>query len=86
MAEIVNDLNNQPHAKSDDANNQHEENAMMITPLQQDELDHTMETLSKKNFTDDEDFDPLLLKLSEKITQNKPQTIPQFIILSSSIQ
>ena len=48
MAEIVNDLNNQPHAKSDDANNQNEENAMMITPLQQDELDHTMETLSKK--------------------------------------
>ena len=48
MAEIVNDLNNQAHAKSDDANNQNEENAMMITPLQQDELDHTMETLSKK--------------------------------------
>lgn len=48
MAEIVNDLNNQPRAKSDDANNQNEENAMMITPWQQDELDHTMETLSKK--------------------------------------
>ena len=48
MAEIVNDLNNQPHAKSDDANNQNEENAMMITPLQQDQLDHTTEILSKK--------------------------------------
>ena len=83
MAEIVNDLNNQAHAKSDDANNQNEENAMMITPLQQDELDHTMETLSKKNFTDDEDFDPLLLKLSEKITQNKPQTMQHSSIYNS---
>ena len=78
VEEIVNDLNNEPHVESDDANHQNEGNATTITSSTRNELDDATETLSKLIlFTDDLDFDPLLSKLSEKITQNRLQTMRQ---------
>ena len=83
MEEIVNDLNNDPHVESDDANHQNEENATTITSSTRNELDDAIETLSKLIlFTDNLDFDPLLSKLSEKITQNRLQTMRQSSVYS----
>ena len=54
VEEIVNNLNNEPHAESDETNEQIEENATKIVPPTRDKLDDAMETLSKLNlFTDD---------------------------------
>ena len=83
VEEIVNDLNNDPHVESDDANHQNEENATTITSSTRNELDDAIETLSKLIlFTDNLDFDPLLSKLSEKITQNRLQTMRQSSVYS----
>ena len=78
MEDIVNDLNNETHAESRDANDENEENATTIRPQTRDELDDAMETLSKLSlFTEDVDFDPPLSKLSKKITQNSLQIMRQ---------
>lgn len=76
---VVNDLNNEPHAGSDDTNDQNEENVTTITSTTRNELDDNgMETWSKLSLlNNDVDFDPLLCKLSEKITQNSLQTMRQ---------
>ena len=58
VEEIVNDLNNEPHAESHDANGQTEENSTTITLPTRDKIDDATETLSKLSlFTDDVDFD-----------------------------
>lgn len=50
----------------------------MLTRKTRDELDDAMDTLSKLTlFTDNVDFDPLLLKLLVKITQERLQTMRQ---------
>ena len=78
MEDIVNDLNNETHAESGDANDENEENTTTIRPQTRDELDDAMETLSKLSlFTEDVDFDPPLSKLSKKITQNSLQIMRQ---------
>ena len=78
VEEIANDLNNEPHAASYDANGQNEENSTTITPQTRGEIDDATEALSKLSlFTDDVDFDSVLSKLSRKITQNRLQTMWQ---------
>ena len=78
VEEIANDLNNEPHAASHDANGQNEENSTTITPQTRGEIDDATEALSKLSlFTDDVDFDSVLSKLSRKITQNRLQTMWQ---------
>ena len=45
MEDIVNDLNNETHAESRDANDENEENATTIRPQTRDELDDELDLL-----------------------------------------
>ena len=65
-------------AESDDANDLSEKKRNDDNVPNSAEFDDAMETLTKLSlFTDDVDFDSLLPKLTEKITQNILQTIRQ---------
>ena len=77
MEEIFNDLNME-QAESDDANDLSEKKRNDDNVPNSAEFDDAMETLTKLSlFTDDVDFDSLLPKLTENITQNILQTIRQ---------